>query len=216
MDYRDLETFLLGELDPRNNKDSSFQGTRDKSHTMLTRNNNNHRTITVKDSNQNLYLVKNCSSNSGDNQSTNDSQATVISRNPNDAKLLKLDADDHRLPTAEDFFTSVIKETSKHPAYVERDASDDFFAIKSPVHRISTDKISATVSTPKGFGDPVSNAIFDTVKDTSGVGDINTSNDDVAEFFQTSSNSSGDHSNFSITSEPTTAVNEALEQALFR
>ena len=220
MDYRDLESFILGELD---NKDSLFQQ-RDKTTTTANniRNHNNNKIITVRDSNQNLYSVtKNVTESL-----TPPQPCTVISRNPNGSHggEIKLKLTDHDLhqPSAEDFFTSVIKETSTAvitsvpQPYVERDASDDFFAIKSPVHRISTAAENAAVD---GYREPANNAMFskDPAVDinNSGSGSANDvfSKDPTTDFFHSSSSS---HEDFSITTEPTTEINETLEQALFR
>ncbi len=222
MDYRDLESFILGELD---NKDSLFQQQRDKTTTATAsniRNHNNNKIITVRDSNQNLYSV---TKNVTESLTSPPQPCTVISRNPNGGGDIKLKLTEHDLhqPSAEDFFTSVIKETSTAvitsvpQPYVERDASDDFFAIKSPVHRISTAAENAAVD--GGYREPANNAMFskDPAVDinTSGSGGANDvfSKDPTTDFFHSSSSS---HEDFSITTEPTTEINETLEQALFR
>jgi hypothetical protein len=104
---------------------------------------------------------------------------------------------------------------------VERDASDDFFAIKSPVHRIST---AAEVANTMKYHQETNSTIFRTaVKDGDNGGSNNTNahnndtsniftKDPTTDFFESSSSR---HEDFCITTEPTTAVNEALEQALF-
>ncbi len=215
MDYRDLESFILGELD---DKDSLFQP-RDKSTTNNRNHNNNNKILTVRDSNQNLYSVKNVT----ESLTTTPQPCTVISRNPNGDIKLKLtehDLGDERIPSAVDFFTSVIKETSSAvisvpQPYVERDASDDFFAIKSPVHRISTAAENAAVDR---YQEPTNNAMFRKdptvdINNSSGSADDVFSKDSTTDFFHSSSSS---HEDFSITTEPTTEINETLEQALFR